>query len=39
MRKFVAIVALALGVGYLGACAAESGDHQERHIQQIESRY
>lgn len=39
MFKFIAVVLLALGTGYFGAMIAESGDHQERHIQQIESRY
>lgn len=38
MKKFIAVVVLGLSAGYFGAMIAES-DHQERHIQQIESRY
>lgn len=39
MKNPIAVVILGLSVGYFGSMIAESGDHQERHIQQIESRY
>lgn len=39
IRKFIAVVILGLSVGYLGGVLAESGDHQQDHINHIERKY
>ena len=36
--KYVLLAVVVLCVGYFGAMLSE-GDHMERHIQKIESRY
>lgn len=36
--KYIVLAIVVLAVGYFGAMISE-GDHMDRHIQQIESRY
>jgi hypothetical protein len=38
IRNFIAVALLVSSTGYFGAMAVESG-HQDRHINQIESKW